>query len=77
MAGFQQRIYLVSLFPGKLSVAHWCASLTWRLKSTLGYRSLPSIRQSQSCTSQLNPPFVSEAEGLQMIDDKCQMIYDR
>src|SRR5882762_7849046 len=32
MSGFHQRVYLVSLLPGKLCVAHLCASLTWRLE---------------------------------------------
>ena len=41
LSGFQQGAYLISLVAGKLCVAHQCASLTWRLKSTLRYRSLP------------------------------------
>src|SRR6266850_8295297 len=32
MSDFHQGVYLVSLFPGKLCVAHLCASLTWRLE---------------------------------------------
>src|SRR4030095_3189080 len=54
---FDQYVYLVSLFAGKLSVAHRCASLTWRLKSTLTLQQLAFSPLSQSCTSNLKPPF--------------------
>src|SRR4030095_1156365 len=35
MSGFHQSVYLISLFASKLRIVHLCASLTWRLKSTL------------------------------------------
>src|SRR4029453_9033208 len=54
---FDQYLYLVSLFAGKLSVVHRCASLTWRLKSTLTLQQLAFSPLSQSCTSNLKPPF--------------------
>src|SRR4029450_14135281 len=54
---FDQYVYLVSLFAGKLSIAHRCASLTWRLKSTLTLQQLAFSPLSQSCTSNLKPPF--------------------
>jgi hypothetical protein len=41
MSGFQQSVYLISLFAGKLCVAHLCASLTWSLKSMPTLPSLP------------------------------------
>jgi hypothetical protein len=47
LSGFEQGVYLISLVAGKLYVAHQCASLTWRLKSTLRYRSLPSTAISK------------------------------
>src|SRR5215470_9843371 len=50
LAGFHQHVYLVSLFTGKLSVAHWRASLTWWLEKHATLLQLALNHQSQSCT---------------------------
>src|SRR5882672_9381421 len=58
MSGFHQSVYLVSLFAGKLCVAHLCASLTWRLEKH-AYAIAACLQPLISKLHfNLNPPFV-------------------